>query len=95
MNITDIRLRPVEDGGKVKAIASITLDNCFVIHDLKVVEGNGGLFVAMPSRKGPDGVYRDIAHPIDPETRKQISDQVLEKFRQKQESSETSMEGQN
>lgn len=83
MNITDIRLRPVEDGGKVKAIASITLENCFVIHDIKVVEGLSGLFVAMPSRRGPDGVYRDIAHPIEIETRRSISDQVLDCYHRK------------
>ena len=80
MNITDVRIRPVQEGGKVKAIASITLEDCFVIHDLKVVEGENGLFVAMPARKGPDGIFRDIAHPIEQETRRTISRLVIERY---------------
>lgn len=88
LNITDVKLRPVPEGSKVKALASITVDNCFVVHDLKVVEGNGGLFVAMPSRKGPDGVFRDVAHPIDPETRQLISDLVMQKYRETLENPE-------
>ena len=65
MQVTDVRVRRVEKEGKMKAIVSITLDNEFVIHDIKVIEGEKGLFIAMPSRKAADGEYRDIAHPID------------------------------
>ena len=64
MQITDVRVRKIEKEGKMKAIVSITLDNEFVIHDIKVIEGEKGLFIAMPSRKAADGEYRDIAHPI-------------------------------
>ena len=69
MQITDVRVRRIEKEGKMKAIVSITLDNEFVIHDIKVIEGEKGLFIAMPSRKATDGEYRDIAHPINSETR--------------------------
>ena len=92
MEITDIRLRLVEGEGKVRGIASITLENCFVIHDIKIVEGYNGLFVAMPSRKGPDGVYRDIAHPIELETRQRISEQIIAKYNEKLTQQETSAE---
>ena len=64
MQITDVRVRRIEKEGKMKAIVSITLDNEFVVHDIKVIEGEKGLFIAMPSRKAADGEYRDIAHPI-------------------------------
>ena len=69
MQITDVRVRRIEKEGKMKAIVSITLDNEFVVHDIKVIEGEKGLFIAMPSRKAADGEYRDIAHPINSETR--------------------------
>ena len=72
MQITDVRVRRIEKEGKMKAIVSITLDNEFVIHDIKVIEGEKGLFIAMPSRKATDGEYRDIAHPINSETRDKI-----------------------
>ena len=68
MQITDVRVRRIEKEGKMKAIVSITLDNEFVIHDIKVIEGEKGLFIAMPSRKAADGEYRDIAHPINSAT---------------------------
>ena len=72
MQITDVRVRRIEKEGKMKAIVSITLDNEFVVHDIKVIEGEKGLFIAMPSRKAADGEYRDIAHPINSGTRDMI-----------------------
>ena len=80
MNITDVRVRIVRSSEKIKGIASITLDDCFVVHDIKIVEGTNGLFVGMPARKGEDGVFRDIAHPIEPETRQQLSEKVLNRY---------------
>ena len=78
LNITDIRVRLVKkEGSKLKAVASMTIDGCFVVHDIKVVEGNNGCFVPMPSRKTPEGEFKDIAHPIDTETRKQIDSSIL------------------
>ena len=69
MNITDVRVRKIAKEGKMKAVVSITLDNVFVVHDIKVIEGEKGMFIAMPSRKAADGEYRDIAHPINSGTR--------------------------
>ena len=69
MNITDVRIRKVSDEGKMKAVVSITFDDEFVVHDIKIIEGQNGLFIAMPSRKNADGQFRDIDHPIRPETR--------------------------
>lgn len=80
MRITDVRMRKLDDTGAMKAVCSITIDDCFVVHDLRVVEGLNGLFVAMPSRKTADGEYRDVAHPIVNETRLQISEAVLAKY---------------
>ncbi len=80
MEITDVRVRKVAKEGKMKAIVSITLDNEFVIHDIKVIEGEKGIFIAMPSRKASDGEYRDIAHPINSETRDRIQSIVLAKY---------------
>ena len=80
MQITDVRVRRVTKAGKMRAIVSITIDNEFVIHDIKVIEGEKGLFIAMPSRKSADGEYRDIAHPINSETRQRIQDFILEKY---------------
>jgi stage V sporulation protein G len=80
MQITDVRVRRVSKEGKMRAIVSITIDNEFVIHDIKVIEGEKGLFVAMPSRKSADGEYRDIAHPINRETRQRIQDLILQKY---------------
>ena len=80
MQITDVRVRKVTKEGKMKAVVSITLDNEFVVHDLKVIEGEKGLFIAMPSRKAADGEYRDIAHPINSETRERIQSIILEKY---------------
>ena len=82
MKITDVRIRKVEKERKMKAIVSITIDNEFVIHDIKVIEGEKGLFIAMPSRKSADGEYRDIAHPINSETRQEIQYIIIEKYNQ-------------
>ncbi|KAB2953029.1 septation regulator SpoVG [Heliorestis acidaminivorans] len=81
MNITDIRVRKVNLEGKMKAIVSVTFDHAFVIHDVKVVEGQKGLFVAMPSRRTPEGEYRDIAHPISANAREIISKAVLDAYK--------------
>jgi stage V sporulation protein G len=80
VQITDVRLRKMNTEGRMKAIASITIDNEFVVHDIRVIDGNNGMFVAMPSKRTPDGEFRDIAHPISSETRKKIQDAVLEEF---------------
>ena len=82
MQITDVRVRKIEKEGKMKAIVSITMDNEFVIHDIKVIEGEKGLFIAMPSRKAAGGGYRDIAHPINSATRERIQSIILEKYEQ-------------
>lgn len=88
MNITDVRVRKIEKEGKMKAVASITLDNEFVVHDIKVIEGDKGLFIAMPSRKSADGEYRDIAHPINTETRKRLQEIVLDAYENAESRSE-------
>jgi len=80
MNITDVRVRKIAKEGKMKAVVSITIDNEFVVHDIKVIEGEKGLFIAMPSRKATDGEYRDIAHPINTKTRDKLQAIVLEAF---------------
>ncbi len=80
MQITDVRVRKVAKGGKMKAIVSITLDDEFVVHDIKVIEGEKGLFIAMPSKKSADGEYRDIAHPINSSTRDSIQRIILESY---------------
>lgn len=78
LKISDVRIRIVKkDDNKLKAVASITIDECFVVHDIKVIEGREGLFISMPSRKTPDGEYKDIVHPINTETREQIRDAIL------------------
>ena len=80
MNITDVRIRKVEKEGKMKAVVSITIDNEFAVHDIKIIEGEKGLFIAMPSRKASDGEYRDIAHPINSGTREKIQKMILDKY---------------
>lgn len=80
MTITDVRVRKVAKDGKMKAVVSITLDEAFVVHDIKVIEGEKGLFIAMPSRKTADGEYRDIAHPINSQTREVIQNTILEAY---------------
>ena len=80
MQITDVRIRKVAKEGKMKAVVSITIDNEFVVHDIKVIEGEKGLFIAMPSKKALDGEYRDIAHPINSDTRNMIQTLILEQY---------------
>lgn len=82
MQITDVRIRKVEKEGKMKAVVSITIDEEFVVHDIKIIEGEKGLFIAMPSRKAADGEYRDIAHPINSDTRDRIQELILEKYQE-------------
>ena len=80
MQIPEVRVRKVSKDGKMKAVVSITIDDEFVVHDIKVIEGEKGLFIAMPSRKASDGEYRDIAHPINSGTRDQIQSIILDKY---------------
>ena len=80
MQITDVRVRKITKEGKMKAIVSITLDDEFVVHDIKVIECEKGLFIAMPSKKATDGEYRDIAHPINSSTRENIQKIILESY---------------
>ena len=80
MEITDIRIRQMSQEEKMKAVVSVTFDNCFVVHDIKIIEGADKLFIAMPSRKTPDNEYKDIAHPINMEMRELLSERILEKF---------------
>ena len=83
MEITDVRVRLAKsDNGKLKAVASITIDGCFAVHDIKIIEGNNGPFIAMPSRKTPEGEFKDIAHPINPEARAIISDMILKAYQE-------------
>ena len=82
MQITDVRIRKVEKEGKMKAVVSITIDEEFVVHDIKMIEGDKGLFIAMPSRKAADGEYRDIAHPINSDTRERIQTLILQKYQE-------------
>ena len=82
MQITDVRVRKVTKEGKMKAVVSITIDNEFVVHDIKVIDGEKGLFIAMPSRKAADGEYRDIAHPINSKTRERIQREIIEKYKE-------------
>jgi stage V sporulation protein G len=77
MEITEVRIHPVDDEERLKAYVSITLDGCFVVRDLKIIDGDEGLFVAMPSRRRRDGTYRDIAHPLNAETRAMLEERVL------------------
>lgn len=80
MQITDVRIRKITTDGKMKAIVSVTFDNEFVVHDIKVIEGQNGLFIAMPSRKTPDGEFKVIAHPINTDTREKIQGSILDAY---------------
>jgi len=80
MPITDVRIRRISAEGKMKAIVSVTFDNEFVVHDIKVIEGQNGLFIAMPSRKTPTGEFKDIAHPINTDTRQKIQEAILDEY---------------
>ena len=80
MTITDVRVRKITGEGKMRAVASITIDGELVVHDIKIIEGDRGLFIAMPSKKGANGEYRDIAHPINSETRTRLQDLILDAY---------------
>lgn len=80
MNITDIRIRKIDSEGKLRAVASFTIGDEFVIHDIKVIEGDRGLFIAMPSRKIADGDYKDIAHPISASVREDLQNKIIEAY---------------
>ena len=80
MQITDIRIRQIAKEGKMKAVVSVTFDEAFVVHDIKIIEGQNGLFIAMPSRKTANGEYKDVAHPISPEFRNEIQDKILAEY---------------
>ena len=92
MNITDVRVRKVSKDGKMRAVVSINIDDEFVVHDIKVIEGEKGLFIAMPSRKAADGEYRDIAHPINSDTRSEIQEIILTKYAETVEREEAESE---
>jgi stage V sporulation protein G len=82
VNITEVRAKRIDGDNRLVGIAAITIDNCFVVHELRIIEGKNGLFVAMPSRKMPNGEYKDVAHPINSETRAMIEQAVLETYNQ-------------
>ena len=86
MEVTDVRLRRVSAEGKMRAIASITFDDEFVVHDVRIIDGNNGLFVAMPSKRTSDGEFRDIAHPINSKTREKIQKAVLKEYEEREPS---------
>jgi len=81
MEITDTRIRMINKESKMRAVVSVTFDDCFVVHDIKVIEGEKGLFIAMPSKKTPDGEYRDIAHPINSEMRNRLESVILDAYK--------------
>ena len=80
MQITELRLRKVENEGKLKAYVTVTFDNCFVVHNVKIIEGKTGLFIAMPSRKTANGEYKDVAHPISPDFRNELQEKILAEY---------------
>ena len=92
MQITDVRIRKIDKEGKMKAVVSITIDDDFVVHDIKVIEGEKGMFIAMPSRKAADGEYRDIAHPINSQTRDRLSKLILDRYNEEIENEPESIE---
>ena len=80
MKITEVKVYPAKEGGRLKAYATIVFENCFIVRDLKVIEGNKGLFVSMPSRRRKDGTFRDIVHPLNAETRKYIEESIISEY---------------
>ncbi|MBE7012591.1 MAG: septation regulator SpoVG [Ruminococcaceae bacterium] len=80
MDITDIRIRQIDQEGKMRAVVSVTFDNCFVVHDIKIIEGADKLFIAMPSRKTPDNEFKDIAHPINTQMRELLQTSIIDKY---------------
>lgn len=92
MKVTDVRVRKITNEGKMKAIVSVTFDNELVVHDIKVIEGQNGLFIAMPSRKTPDGQFKDIAHPINSETREKLQQAILAEYENAKNNAENAVE---
>ncbi|KHO61744.1 MULTISPECIES: septation regulator SpoVG [Thermoanaerobacter] len=92
MEITDVRVRKLNEEGKMKAVVSVTFDNEFVVHDIKVIEGQNGLFIAMPSRKTPEGEFKDIAHPINSDTRNKLQSAILKEYEKAKEQEATHKE---
>lgn len=92
MKITDVRVRKLSTEGKMRGIVSVTFDDAFVVHDIKIIEGQNGLFIAMPSRKVADGEYRDIAHPINPEMRINLQEAVIAAYEVAKEKAATEEE---
>ena len=88
MQITDVRVRKITSQNRMKAVASVTFDNEFVVHDIKVIESQNGLFIAMPSRKTPNGEFKDIAHPINTETREMIQKAIIDKYNEEEVAAE-------
>jgi stage V sporulation protein G len=88
MEITEVKVFAAKDGGRLKAYATVVFDNCFIIRDLKIIEGNKGLFVSMPSRKRKDGTFRDIVHPLNSDTRSSIEQRIIDEFNRMVESGE-------
>ena len=80
MQVTELRIRKVEDEGKLRAYVTVTFDNCFVVHNVKIIEGQSGLFIAMPSRKTANGEYKDVGHPISPEFRAELQNKILDEY---------------
>lgn len=80
MKITDVRVRVLGTESRLKGVATITFNDCFVVHDIKIIEGESGIFIAMPSKKMPNGTYRDIAHPINSETRKELEEAIIKEY---------------
>ena len=80
MQVTELRIRKVEDEGKLRAYVTVTFDNCFVVHNVKIIEGQSGLFIAMPSRKTANGEYKDVAHPISPEFSAELQNKILDEY---------------
>ena len=80
MQITELRIRKVEDEGKLRAYVTVTFDNCFVVRNVKIIEGKSGLFIAMPSRKTANGEYKDVAHPISPEFRTELQNKIVSEY---------------
>jgi stage V sporulation protein G len=88
LNITDIKIRKLQEEGRMRAVVSVTFDDSLVVHDIKVIEGPGRYFLAMPSRKMPDGTYRDIVHPINAQVREMLEESILQLYRQELETRE-------
>jgi len=88
MTVTDVRVRKITGEGKMRAVASITIDDELVVHDIKIIEGDRGLFIAMPSKKGANGEYRDIAHPINSETRTRLQELILDAYSKAEDAAE-------